>query len=296
MMEPILGAFEERLRGVAFNPPRIPYLSNVTGTWIKTEEATDPAYWARHIRSTVRFRDNLAELFRKPEQILIEAGPGNVLTTLARQQGGAGGAGLPVAAASARDDIPRCAARCKPSASSGLWASMSIGPNFTRPDSVAARSAAHLSFRAPEVLDRAGQGAAMRPSGTAQPQPPPARCDGISFYTPRLEARCRLPQPPPPRPAPGSSSATRSAWPTKSLLNSKPQSRKSSSSTPARSYKQIEKAAAPSAPLSAPTTMPCSPIFSRAAARRGKIVHLWSVAARQTPEPPLEETLDRSFL
>ena len=35
--------------------PRIPYLSNVTGTWIRPEEATDPAYWARHIRSTVRF-------------------------------------------------------------------------------------------------------------------------------------------------------------------------------------------------------------------------------------------------
>jgi acyl transferase domain-containing protein/thioesterase domain-containing protein len=89
MMEPILGVFEERLRAVALHTPRIPYLSNVTGTWIKPEEAADPAYWARHIRSTVRFSDNLAELFRKPEQVLIESGPGNVLTSLARQQGGA---------------------------------------------------------------------------------------------------------------------------------------------------------------------------------------------------------------
>ena len=88
MMDPILGAFEERLRGIAFHPPRVPYLSNVTGTWIKAEEATDPAYWARHIRSTVHFSDGLAELFRKPNQILIEAGPGNALTSLARQQGG----------------------------------------------------------------------------------------------------------------------------------------------------------------------------------------------------------------
>jgi acyl transferase domain-containing protein/thioesterase domain-containing protein len=88
MMEPILGAFEERLRGITLHAPRIPYLSNVTGTWIKAEEATDPAYWARHIRSTVRFSDNLAELFSAPERVLIEAGPGNVLTTLARQQDG----------------------------------------------------------------------------------------------------------------------------------------------------------------------------------------------------------------
>ena len=64
MMEPILGAFEQRLHGIKLHAPRIPYLSNVTGTWIKAEEATDPAYWARHIRSTVRFSDNLAELFR----------------------------------------------------------------------------------------------------------------------------------------------------------------------------------------------------------------------------------------
>jgi acyl transferase domain-containing protein/thioesterase domain-containing protein/acyl carrier protein len=88
LMDPILGEFEKRLRGITLRAPRIPYLSNVTGTWIKSEEATNPAYWSRHIRSTVRFSDNLAELFRSPGQVLLEVGPGNVLTTLARQQGG----------------------------------------------------------------------------------------------------------------------------------------------------------------------------------------------------------------
>jgi acyl transferase domain-containing protein/thioesterase domain-containing protein/acyl carrier protein len=88
MMNPILEPFEKRLSNIAMQPPRIPYLSNVSGTWIKPEEATDPAYWARHIRQTVRFSDCLAELLRKPEWILIEAGPGNALTSLARQQGG----------------------------------------------------------------------------------------------------------------------------------------------------------------------------------------------------------------
>ena len=87
MMDPILGAFEERLRGIAFNPPRVPYLSNVTGTWIEPLQATDPAYWTRHLRQTVRFSDCLAELLRKPDQVLIEVGPGNVLASLARQQG-----------------------------------------------------------------------------------------------------------------------------------------------------------------------------------------------------------------
>ena len=89
MMDPILDVFTERLRSVKMNAPRIPYLSNVSGTWITAEQATDPAYWALHLRSTVRFSDNLAEIFRKPEQVLVEAGPGTVLTSLARQQGGA---------------------------------------------------------------------------------------------------------------------------------------------------------------------------------------------------------------
>jgi acyl transferase domain-containing protein/thioesterase domain-containing protein/acyl carrier protein len=88
MMDPILGAFEERLRSLAFEAPRIPYLSNVSGNWIKAEEATDPAYWARHIRQTVRFSDCLTELQRQPDRIFIEVGPGNALTSLARQQGG----------------------------------------------------------------------------------------------------------------------------------------------------------------------------------------------------------------
>ena len=86
MMDPILAGFEERMQSIDLQAPRIPYLSNVTGTWIKPEEATDPGYWARHLRQTVRFSDALAELFQDPNRILIEAGPGAALTSLARQQ------------------------------------------------------------------------------------------------------------------------------------------------------------------------------------------------------------------
>jgi acyl transferase domain-containing protein/thioesterase domain-containing protein len=90
MMDPILDAFEQRLRSITYKRPRIPYLSNVTGTWIKPEEATEPSYWTRHLRSTVRFADCVAELVHNPDQVLIEVGPGNALASLARQQGGAG--------------------------------------------------------------------------------------------------------------------------------------------------------------------------------------------------------------
>ena len=38
---------------------RCPYLSNLTGTWITAEQATDPQYWVDHLRHTVRFADCL---------------------------------------------------------------------------------------------------------------------------------------------------------------------------------------------------------------------------------------------
>ncbi|MGH9453299.1 MAG: aminotransferase class III-fold pyridoxal phosphate-dependent enzyme, partial [Terriglobia bacterium] len=67
------------------NPPRIPYISGVTGTWITEKEATDPVYWSRHFREAVRFSTGVSELRKDPNIILLEVGPGNVLTTLARQ-------------------------------------------------------------------------------------------------------------------------------------------------------------------------------------------------------------------
>ncbi len=42
--------FREHLRGVALNPPSIPFYSNVTGKLISDSEATDPEYWVKHLR------------------------------------------------------------------------------------------------------------------------------------------------------------------------------------------------------------------------------------------------------
>jgi phthiocerol/phenolphthiocerol synthesis type-I polyketide synthase E len=85
MMEPILDRFIELVKKVDLKTPQIPYISNVTGTWIKAEEATDPNYWAKHLRQTVRFSDGLQQLMAEPDQILLEVGPGRTLTTLALQ-------------------------------------------------------------------------------------------------------------------------------------------------------------------------------------------------------------------
>ncbi len=86
MMEPILVPFTERVKQVKLNPPQIPYLSNVTGNWITAQEATHPSYWGKHLRQTVRFAEGLQHLLEdQTARIMLEVGPGQTLSTLAKQ-------------------------------------------------------------------------------------------------------------------------------------------------------------------------------------------------------------------
>lgn len=85
MMEPMLDAFRAIVQQVALHPPQIPMLSDMTGTWLSPEEATDPEYWVQHIRQTVRFADCLSVLMESPERVLLEVGPGRALSIFAQQ-------------------------------------------------------------------------------------------------------------------------------------------------------------------------------------------------------------------
>jgi acyl transferase domain-containing protein/acyl carrier protein len=85
MINPIIPAFTEELRRFQLQPPKIPFISNVTGKWITTAEATDANYWGKHLRSSVRFADGIALLEQQPGQIFLEVGPGRTLSTLVKQ-------------------------------------------------------------------------------------------------------------------------------------------------------------------------------------------------------------------
>ncbi|HEX3647191.1 MAG TPA: SDR family NAD(P)-dependent oxidoreductase [Pseudonocardiaceae bacterium] len=87
MMEPILAEFRAVVAGVPRHAPNLPVLSNVTGGWLTAAEATDPSYWATHLRETVRFGDCLATLLADGEWLLVECGPGRQLSGLVRLQG-----------------------------------------------------------------------------------------------------------------------------------------------------------------------------------------------------------------
>ncbi|MBP5971595.1 acyltransferase domain-containing protein [Brasilonema sp. CT11] len=85
MMEPILEAFAERVKKVTLNPPKLPYISNLTGDWITVTQATNPEYYAQHLRSTVLFAQGVEKLLATPEQVLLEVGPGHTLATLVKR-------------------------------------------------------------------------------------------------------------------------------------------------------------------------------------------------------------------
>ncbi|MEA5417818.1 beta-ketoacyl synthase N-terminal-like domain-containing protein [Spirulina sp. CCNP1310] len=85
MMEPILQPFREAVRGVSLHRPKIPFVSNLTGTWITPEAAIDPDYYVQQLRSPVRFAAGVRAFFDDPDQILLEIGPGRTLSTLAKR-------------------------------------------------------------------------------------------------------------------------------------------------------------------------------------------------------------------
>ncbi|HLK06286.1 MAG TPA: type I polyketide synthase, partial [Candidatus Angelobacter sp.] len=85
MLDPMLPGFAEVVKSVQMNPPQVPFVSSMTGTWVTDEQATSPDYWVQQVRHAVRFSSGIAELLQDPANILVEVGPGQTLSTLARQ-------------------------------------------------------------------------------------------------------------------------------------------------------------------------------------------------------------------
>jgi phthiocerol/phenolphthiocerol synthesis type-I polyketide synthase E len=80
----MLGLHEPLLRllsTVALRAPKIPYISNITGTWVTDVQATDPQYWARHACQTVQFATGLNTLLSDGFRLFVELGPGQSLSS-----------------------------------------------------------------------------------------------------------------------------------------------------------------------------------------------------------------------
>jgi iturin family lipopeptide synthetase A len=85
MMDPILKVFAEKVSAIPLNPPQVPYISSVTGTWITVEDATSPHYWARQLRETVRFARGIQAVLEESNVVFLEVGAGRDIRTLVQR-------------------------------------------------------------------------------------------------------------------------------------------------------------------------------------------------------------------
>lgn len=86
MLEPILGRFEALLRSIPLRTPTIPIVSNLTSEILTADQARDPMYWVRHLRSTVRFAAGIKRI-ADARRVFVEVGPGKTLSSLVKAQG-----------------------------------------------------------------------------------------------------------------------------------------------------------------------------------------------------------------
>jgi acyl transferase domain-containing protein/NADPH:quinone reductase-like Zn-dependent oxidoreductase len=82
-IDPVLGPLVAAAAALDYHPPQIPVISAVTGQLADPAALTDPGYWARQARATVRFADAVAALATDHVTTYLEVGPSPVLSSLA---------------------------------------------------------------------------------------------------------------------------------------------------------------------------------------------------------------------
>jgi myxalamid-type polyketide synthase MxaB len=83
LMEPMLESFEAVANQITYNRPRIPLLSNVTGTRADESIAT-ARYWVNHVRQPVKFAQSIDTLHQEGSDIFLEIGPQPILLGMGR--------------------------------------------------------------------------------------------------------------------------------------------------------------------------------------------------------------------
>ena len=84
LMDPIREPFAGVTRQLGLRPPRIGFVSNVSGER-ETEAVVDPGYWWSHVRRPVQFARGLSELREAGCEVFVEIGPNPTLCGLGRR-------------------------------------------------------------------------------------------------------------------------------------------------------------------------------------------------------------------
>lgn len=80
------GPLRAALERASFRAPELPYVSNVTGSWIRPEELDDRQYWIRHLLDTVQLGAGLETLLDQKPDVIVELGPGDGMVQALRRQ------------------------------------------------------------------------------------------------------------------------------------------------------------------------------------------------------------------
>ncbi len=85
-MDSILDDFKKAFDTITLKEPKIAYISNSTGTYIKPEEATAADYWVSHLRNSVNFKKGIDTLLANEKTVYVEIGLGSTLINMVKEQ------------------------------------------------------------------------------------------------------------------------------------------------------------------------------------------------------------------
>ena len=87
MMDPMLAEFRVAAGAVPLAAPAVPFISSLTGEFVREEDVADPDFWSKQIRNPVQFARGCESLADAGATVVVEVGPGRGLSALARQCG-----------------------------------------------------------------------------------------------------------------------------------------------------------------------------------------------------------------
>jgi acyl transferase domain-containing protein len=82
LMRPVLAEFEQVLATVAFSPPALPVVANVTGALDAAQAMTRPEYWLQQLIAPVQLGEAMTALAAAGASVFLEIGPRPVLAML----------------------------------------------------------------------------------------------------------------------------------------------------------------------------------------------------------------------
>ena len=85
-MEPMLSEYERSAQALHYQPPKVQWISNLTGEALKWNEWSGRMgeYWRRHVREPVQFARGIKTAAQQGVEVFLEVGPHPVLSGLGR--------------------------------------------------------------------------------------------------------------------------------------------------------------------------------------------------------------------